>query len=163
MVAVARAYPPGFQVLAVSAGSVSHTGDTSETVLATVVIPGGSMGSNGVLRITALWSASPNNANNKTPRTRLGGIGGKILRQVSLPSLLSARECIQIQNRNAQNSQVGAASGAGAGGWNGAGAAVLTASVDTSTDQSLVFTGQLATGTDSITLESYIVEVLWMP
>ena len=59
-------------VLGQGALAASHTGDTAETVLATVPIPAGAMGEYGRIEVEALFSHSLN-ANAKIPRIKFGG------------------------------------------------------------------------------------------
>lgn len=146
-------------VIGASAVAVPLTGSTSETALATISIPAGAMGANGRLRITVLASASLNNANSKTLRARLGGISGTIFGSSSLASVLSWQSQFIIRNRNSASSQVGFPSAANV--FSNAGAAPVTASIDTSVAQDLVISGQLGTGTDTLTLEDYMVEILY--
>jgi Protein of unknown function (DUF2793) len=147
-----------WRVLAASAVASAHTGDTLEAALATVSLPGGAMGANGVLRITAMWSYT-NSANAKTPRMRLGGTSGTIVFGPSVTTTGSLLVQRLIQNRNAQNSQVMLGS-ANSNSYAASTGAPLTTSVDLSTTQDLVFSGQLANSGETITLESHLVEVL---
>lgn len=146
----------GWRVLAASAIAVPKTGDTNETALATVTFSGGVMGANGAIRVTALFSYT-NSVNNKTPRIRLGGIAGAALfsnNMTTTGNLLATRI---IQNRGAQNSQV---SSSGIANTFGTGTgAVVTSAVDTSASWDLVISGQLANSGETITLESYTVEL----
>ena len=143
--------------LAASASQVSHTGDTDETTLATITIPAGVMGANGLLRVTTLWTTT-NNANNKTQRIKLGS--SEFLAYVATTEA-SHQHLTVIRNRGAQNSQVGAAKAA-ANAFDLSTSAVATASIDTSAQASLSITGQLANAADTITLESYLVEILYL-
>jgi hypothetical protein len=145
-----------WQVLGASAVAVSHTGSTAKTTLAIITVPGGAMGANGMLRITSLWSHT-NSANNKTPRVEFGGTqyyGGNVT------TAATSRMFRTIANRNAENSQVGGAESA-VFNWGSTSSALTTGAVDTSVDQYLVFSGQLANSGDSIALESYLVEVFY--
>lgn len=145
--------------LANSAVAVSGSNDTNENTLATVTVPAGAMGANGVLRITALWSVT-NNANAKTIRMRFSGAAGTVFYSQGLASLVSAHQMVLIRNRNSQSSQVGFAAAVAATFTTTTGSPT-TASVDTSAATTLLFTVQKATGTDTMTLESYEVEVLY--
>lgn len=145
-----------WRVLAASAVAVSHTGNTAKTTLASLTVPGGAMGANGCLRITSLWSYT-NNANNKTPRVEFGGTQ---YYSSTITTAATSRMYRTIANRNAENSQVGGAA-SGAFNWGSTSDALTTSSVDTSLDQNLVFSGQLANGGDSISLESYLVELFY--
>lgn len=147
-----------WRVLAASAVAASHTGDTSETVLATVPAPAGGMGPNGALRITTQWSYT-NSANNKTLRCRLGGLSGAAVFAPFATTTATAVIQRLLQNRNSQSSQV--TFQAGTINSFTTGSAVATPAVDTSIAQDLVFTGQLANAGDAVTLESYLVELLY--
>lgn len=135
-------------VLGTSAVAVPLTGGTAETALATISVPAGTMGANGLLRITAYWSYT-NNGNNKTFRARLGGLAGTQFYSLVTTTALNTRITLEIWNRNSAASQVGSQ----------AGVALQTGTVNTALVQSLVLTGQLANGADTIQLEGYTVEV----
>jgi hypothetical protein len=150
----------GWRVLAQSSVAVTLTGSTAETALATIVVPGGAMGANGRLRVSALWSIT-NNANNKTLRARLGGLAGVAFQSVALTASASFRSQCEIANRNNQAIQVGANASLGGGGWSATGAAVTTATVNTATAANLVLSGQLANASDSVVLEGYLVELAY--
>lgn len=145
-----------------SAVAAALTGTTAETVLASVSIPAGAMGPNGVIRITAEWSYT-NSANNKTLRTRLGaGLSGTMFDSiVPTTNAFQRRQC-DIKNRNANNAQMAPPSAYVAGFGTSTGA-ILTGAVDTSAAQILALTGQLANASETITLESYIVEIAHRP
>lgn len=145
-----------YRILAASAVAVSGPADTNENILATINIPAGAMGLNGILRITTVWSIT-NSANNKTLRIRLGGIGGTA--HFALVTTTSAMhfDTRMIANRNAANSQVSFHSASLPPTSNGA---AIAGSIDTSVAQTLVITGQKASAGETITLESYLVELL---
>lgn len=163
MAALAAKVP--VQVLGQSgvASSLAAPAHTNETVLATITIAAGTMGANDSLRLTSVWTVS-NNANTKRLRARIGGIGGTayfdtgaaITSQASYVDLART-----IHNRNSVSSQVsrgGSSTGAGQ-----TSQAVITGTVNMANAQDLVFTAQLGTGTDTITLESYCVELIRAP
>lgn len=113
------------------------------------------MGANGILRVTPVWSAGANNANAKTFRIRLGGISGAVLVSGSLASTISFQHVLLTRNRGAQNSQLNFSN------FSTSGSAAPTSAVDTSVAQDLVFTAQLGSGSDTMTLEGYLVEILY--
>ena len=131
--------------------AVSHTGDTNEYTLYSLVIPGGTIKANGVLVITALFSMT-GSTNTKTLKVKLGGTVFSTTTITASASTISQSSSLAIHNRNSQSSQV-AYSGSTS-------AAVITGVVDTSVNQTLAITGQLALGTETITLESVVVEVM---
>jgi hypothetical protein len=149
---------PAIRILGASAVAVPLTGGTSETTLATISVPAGAMGANGILQIRTLWSMT-NNANNKTCRVRFSGAAGTQFIAAVLPSAASAQNLCIIQNRNSQSSQVGHTSGT-FNTFNFNTGAITTASVDTSAATTIVISGQLASAADTVTLESYHVELI---
>lgn len=147
-----------FRVLAASAVAVPLTGSTSETALATISIPAGAMGANGSLRIWTTWSVN-NNANAKTGRIRLGGISGTAHQTGQFVSSLAGNEVLLISNRNSQASQLSQQNSTSPFGTNGNGN--NTGTDNTANALDLVISGQLANSGDTITLERYIVEILY--
>lgn len=146
-----------WRVLAQSSVAVSAAADTNENTLATVTVPANSMGANGRLRITALWSAT-NNANSKTCRIKFGGTNFMV---ASIGSNATAFVEIFIGNRNATNSQVGTQD-SDAVVYRTSTDTPTTAAVDTTADVTLLITGQKNTvAGDTITLESYLVELFY--
>jgi len=148
-----------WRVLAASAVASAHTGDTAETVLAGITLPGGAMGPNGLLRITSVFSFT-NSANTKSMRYRLGGLAGAALMSVSSTTSASMMTQRLVQNRNSQASQVSGPPGF-ANSFGASGNPAATSSVDTASDQTIAITGQLASSSDTITLESCLVEVAY--
>jgi hypothetical protein len=147
-----------FEVIAASAVAVSHTaGATTEQVLATVTIPAGAMGANGRLRVTSIWTIT-NSANSKNIRVRFGGSSGTIFQQPTVTSIASVRMQCEIGNRNNQASQVGTV--ANTTGFPSSVQANITAAIDTTVAQDLVFTALISTIGETIALESHMVELL---
>lgn len=144
-------------ILDVAAVQNFLTGSTTETTLATITLPAGAMGANGILRISSVWTMN-SNANNKTLRHRLGGTAIAQLPLAS-PNIFYVANTL-FRNRNAQNSQIVMPLNAAGGMSSSAGALVSTA-IDTSLSQSLTLTGQLANAGDQIALEAYFVELFY--
>jgi hypothetical protein len=113
------------------------------------------MGANGILRITSLWSHT-NSANDKTLRAEFGGTqyyGASFTtvatsRMSRMPSPIAMRRTRRSAGPHRGHLQLGLDH-----------RRLTTSSVDTSVDQDLVFSGQLANGGETITLESYLVEL----
>ena len=145
-------------LLAGSAVLASHTGNTNETILATVNIPAGLMGPNDQLVIRALWT-SPFSVNTKTARIRLGGIGGTAYLDNPYTTAITLDTLKHITARNSQTSQVGGQA-ATAGPTNTGATVIITSAVDMTAATTLVFTAQLGNAADTIALEMYEVE-LW--
>lgn len=133
----------------------SVTGTTSDTTLYSLVIPGGTIKANGALRIWPLFSFT-GSTNLKTMKVKLGGT---VFLSVSSSATanISAVFFQMIRNRNSQSAQV---AGNTTGGFGVQTNAVYTGAVDTSVNQTLEVTGQLANSGETITLESVAVEVL---
>lgn len=147
-----------WNVLFHSGAAVAHTGDTVLTALQTILVPAGSLGPNGLLRVTNLWSYT-NSANAKNLKTFLGGTGGTAFSAVAPTTSALYREQLLIANRNAENSQVGAPSNF-PGSFGTSANAKVTAAIDTTADQNLVIACQLASSGETITLEDCLVEML---
>lgn len=145
-------------MLGSNAVQASHTGSLSETVLKTLTIPAGSMGPNGVIRVTYIASHT-NSANNKIIRVRLGGLSGTIYMSDTVTTTSSTRASRMIHNRNSQASQISFPSGVG--GFGPTGSALITGTVNTAVAQDLVITALLADVGETIAIEAYTVEVLY--
>ncbi|MFM0326070.1 hypothetical protein [Caballeronia glebae] len=150
-------YPQRFQsplVLAQRGTPSSVTGTTTETVLATIAIPAGAIGTYGSMRVTTLWSYS-NSANLKTLKVLFGGA---VLMSQTPTTTSGTHDMRLMRNRGVANSQVSGASGATTFGTTAGG--VTATAVDTSAAQNLEIRGTLANAGETITLESYAVEIL---
>mgnify|MGYP000629738659 FL=1 len=134
---------------------VSLTGSTSVVTLATITIPAGLLGANGKLKIYPLW-ATTNNANAKTLRVVFGG-GSTCTTMVS-QSVPNNSGLLIIRNPNSESAQK-CSSGLVAGIGSSSGS-IASLTVDTSAATTLTITGQLAVGTDTMTLEDLFVEVV---
>ena len=148
--------PPQIRILGASAVPASNAADTAELALATVNIPAGAMGLNGRLRIETSWTFT-NSSNNKTLKIRFGGIGGTALFSTVRTTSDNHFEIRSIANRNSASSQVSQGAGSNFGGFTGG---LSTATIDTSAATTLVITGQKATAGETLTLESYMVELI---
>lgn len=143
-------------ILGASAVAVSGAADTAENILATVNVPAGAMGLNGILRVYSLWTFT-NGADDKICRVRLGGIGGTAFGSTTATTSATLTDFRQIANRGAANSQVSTSSGVQFATSSGA---TVTGAIDTSAATTLVLTGQKETGANTLTLEAYTVELL---
>lgn len=147
-----------WRVLAASALAASITGSTSKTALATINVPAGAMGANGRLRVTTHFAITAS-ANTKTLSFELGG-SAFYSRAESGVTVAAYRDQREIVNRNNASSQVSWRS-TSIGGFGGGTAATTTGAVDTASAQQLIIYGQLANAGETITLENYIVELLY--
>lgn len=144
------------EAFGLSGAAIAHTGTTSETTLATVSIPAGAMGPNGFARVTSFWTYT-NNANNKIPRVKFGGT---TVTGPTLTTTNSYEDIVHVKNANNQAVQIFPSeiqnqvfiplnAGASAGAVNTANAFDIT------------FTAQLADAADTITLQYYLVEIIY--
>lgn len=138
--------------------AVPLTGTTNETALATISIPAGAMGTSRILRVTTIWT-STTAGSAKTCRVRFGGIAGTSYAAITLSSTtITARSQIQIGNRGSASSQIGGS--AVFAGFGTSTSANITSSVNTANAVDLVLSGTLVSGADTVTLESYLVELI---
>lgn len=142
-------------IFAKSAVAVSHTGNTNETTLRTLTLPGGLLGKNDSVEVVTRWSYT-NSANNKTVRVRFGGTS---MYGVNATTTAAAPHTCTISNRNATNSQI-ANPGTTTGGWGVTSNAMVTSAIDTTADVPLLIQGTLASAAETITLEEYIVTII---
>lgn len=133
---------------------VSLTGSTSVVTLATITIPAGLIGANGKLKIYPLWSTT-NNANTKTLRVIFGGSTCTTMTSQSVPNNSGLLIIRNTNNESAQKCSSGLVAGIGAS----VGSIAVT-SIDTTAAVNLTVTGQLAVGTDTLTLEDLFIEVV---
>jgi hypothetical protein len=145
-------------VLGASAVAVSCPADTTEDILATITVPAGAMGANGILRISTQWTVT-NSANNKITSIRFSGAAGTLYLNQAYTAVASISDTRQIRNRNSVSSQIGSANNGG-GGYRDSTVAGTTSSVDTSVATTIVITGQKASAGETLTLESYMVELI---
>lgn len=143
------------RVLAQSGVAVSHTGNITETTLASITIPGGMIGANGQVEVITLWTL-PNSANNKTCQVKLGG---STMMSAVLTTALTFQPYCRIANRGSAASQIANPPMSTNAGFGSTDTAVSTATIDTTQDTTITITGQLASAAETMTLESYIVQV----
>jgi hypothetical protein len=145
-------------VLASSATAVAGGADTNENTLATITIPAGAMGPNGIIRLT-LRVTYTNNGNNKTFRARWSGGAGTVVWGPTRTTQLGSTTTIWITNRAATNSQAYSSvsnNDASTADGNAGG----TTSVDTTAQTTIVITAQKASAGDTAQLEYYLCELI---
>jgi hypothetical protein len=152
-------------VLAQTGVVSSHTGDTNESVLATIAIPAGIIGANGQVVLETAWSAT-SSANTKTVRQYFGaagaGTGGTLIATMNPTAALGvSHDTRQFANANSASSQVFFLStgGGAAGGWGQVNATGLTAAINTASAAEFTLTGQLSNTGETVTLIAYRVIV----
>ena len=145
-------FPPPY-VLAQGAVAAPLTGTMVKTALASVTIPGNSIGPNGSVRISVFWVFT-NSANIKTLSHEFGG---NVLLATFPTTTASVRDQRQVYNQGTgmQNVQAGTS-----GGFGGTAVVDTQLNVDTTKDVLVQIFGQLANAADSIRLAGYTIEIL---
>lgn len=152
--------PQGYSWRTIFAGAPNTAGpnDTNENTLLTLTLPAYTMGPNGILRIETLWETN-NNANAKTPRVKFGGT---TLLTGTLASTAGFHDVRTVWNNNSNSAQRTYLHG-GNGGWHTGSTAPTTMAINTAADVTILITAQLGTGTDTIKLTAYSVDVCQRP
>jgi hypothetical protein len=131
------------------------TGTTLAATLATITIPASLIGANGKVKFYPLWS-NTNNANTKTLRVVLNG-ATTVYTGVSQNSVHNSGLLI-LRNFNSETAQrMSSGMTAGLGSTTGS---IAAATVNTTAPVTIAVTGQLAVGTDTMTLEGLFVEIV---
>ena len=130
------------------------TGTTTATTLATITIPAGLLGANGKLKIYPLWAIT-NNANTKTLRLNISGILCSTIVSQSVPNNSGLLIIRNINSESAQKCSSGLVAGIGS-----SAGSIASLAIDTTAATTITLTGQLAVGTDAMTLEDLFVEVV---
>jgi hypothetical protein len=140
-----------------STGPGAYTGVTTAVTGPQITIPAGALGPNGALRINHLWAA-PANTDTKTISL---SVGGSILWSATLNTAVQAAAAAlnHVWNRGAQNSNVSVNS-SGASGLGISAFANNYTSINFGAAQTISLGGQLATATDFIVMESFLVELM---
>lgn len=150
----------GIVIAAMSVTPASHTGDTSETILATITVP--AIPAGAFLRLSAQFSFV-GTAGTKTQKLYYGasgsGVGGTLYATAAnAATILSNQAIFYIQNiTTATQSGVSATNANGLGGTT---LALITSTVTTTVATELNITGTLANAGDTFTLRSYVLEVM---
>lgn len=149
------------KILAQSAVAVSGAADTNENTLATIPVPAGAIGPNGSVRGRVNVGALTSSANNKTLRIRWGGASGTVIASIVHTTNTSAFFDFTISNRNSASSQ--SAYSFGNRGIDGVLtiATQATDTLDTTGALTIVVTCQKASSGETITMSSYLVELLY--
>lgn len=148
---------PSREPLAASAAAISHTGGTNETALVSIAIP--PLGPKDHILVDLQWGYT-NSGNNKTLRSRFhteAGTSGTVVCTTVGTTTAADRDIFRGANRDAVNSQIW---GMATGGAVSSSSGNVATSVDTSVGAYLNITAQLANSGETITLDSYLVEIV---
>lgn len=146
----------GRVVLGTGSGLSVSANSTTKESLVSITIPAGLIGANGHLEVTHFWSFT-NSANTKTFTVELGGTAFFNVAHTANAIFLPPPTC--IWNNNSETSQIAFAATNG-NSTVATSTAATTASLDTTLSQVLTITGTKATGTETITLAGYTVELV---
>ena len=146
--------PVGTLVAATGSNSAYTQSTGADVTLVNVLLPANSMGVTGSLIISP-FVASPNNANNKIWRTKSGSTN--LNSTTNTTATADARPVIfrnaGAANLNFSNGFLGYAQGGSTYPYN-------RLAIDTSANQTITFTGQMAVATDYIALDAICFEVV---
>lgn len=148
---------PGSPTAWTATGPGAYTGVTSAVTGPQITIPANTLGANGALRVSHLWSV-PGNTNTKTCQV---SVGGTVLLSIAFSSAAQFGSCAitQLWNQGAQNANVflttTAPSGVGA-----STAANTFSSVNFAAAQTFALPMQLGTATDYLVSEAFLLEVI---
>ena len=146
------------RILGQSGTAIAHTGTVAETKLASVLVPAGAMGVNGILQIETTWS-NTNNANNKTRVVRFGS--GDNVSGTSFQGLVATTQFQHVGLQVISNSTAAVQLGWYNGGLSGVpgsySAAGVAGAIDTTANSYVVMSGILANTGDTMTLLAYRV------
>jgi hypothetical protein len=139
----------------ISTGPGAYAGVTGAKAGPTIPILGNTLGPNGYMRLFHLW----NYLNSAGSKQITASFGGTTLFQSSATTSASADILNHLWVRGNTGKGVGPPSGASGPGLGQAGIPVYS-SVDTTVDQNFILQGNLATATDYMVLEGFILEVI---
>lgn len=135
----------------------THTGNTNETSLHSWSMPSNTVVAGDLIRIIA-YLRMTNNGNNKTYRVKFGAVP-VIFTQISFTTSDAAKYQTDIIVRSSTSQLTCQSLGNSNGGWSTS-SGYNTATENTTGSITIDLTGQLAIGTDTITLEAVTIEVL---
>lgn len=132
----------------------AYAGGTTSVTLATIKIPGGAIGPNGKLRVDIIYTGTTN-ANQKNINVLYGGnsLLGSVF--VTAYTAITARLFAEFFNKGSESVNAHIPSLA----YGQVSLAPAYTSIDTSKTQNLTFNCNVATATDSIMIEHYVVTV----
>ena len=146
-------YTSGTPTIPASPTAFSTTGPgaytqttASDITLISRTVPGNAMGLSGKISAEVQAETQANNANAKTLKIKFGSTN--LVSTTALTSSLSVQVLGVIRNRGVANKQVNHP--AGSAPFGAIGAVSTLSSIDTTVDQALTVTAQLATATDAI-------------
>ncbi len=142
---------PGGITIAQAAPGTTLTGSTAETTLATLTIPAAILGASGQFELESFMSSNAS-VGTKTLRVYFGGV---LFYAFSPNSTgLGVQQKLRIANKTTGTQTSYSVSTAGTG-FGTTTVAATTSSIDTTAAVTVLITGQLSNGADTMALESY--------
>lgn len=138
------------EILSGSAVAVACVSTAIDEILGSFTIPAGTLGPNSGLQFEALWQ----HTNSATAKILKIKVGGTEIYNPSRTTSLREAPLVVLANRNSLQSQISPYSGSHATA-SGVGAAVFE--IDFSNNITIEFTGNRASGSDTLKLEYYRV------
>jgi hypothetical protein len=150
-----------------SGASSSHTGDTNETIFATIAIPANCLGANGRIHVFSEWARNGSGTSSVTPNIRFGlagsGVTGTSFNSNPITTAnQSGNAFTRILNANAAGTQRVATTSMFVA-YGAQATTTTTASIDTTQATEINLTGTLVNAADTITLLGYQVIVYPTP
>lgn len=150
---------PGSPTAFVTTGPGAYTQTTGAALTGvSLTVPANSIGPNGFIRVTTLWSFA-NTAGSKGHTVTYGG--SNLMARTETTGLFHKMnsQLIGAGATNAQLIQTTTLSG----GWGGISTAPSRSAIDTTASQTLAFKSQINTATDYDVMEGQIVEIFYGP
>jgi hypothetical protein len=137
----------------------AYAGGTAAGVLAECTVPGGVLGRNGALRITAVYNGAGATAT-KTQRFLLGGTIFDSYGALAAGTTFF-QKLVVLRNRGVETEQVGTGStGGNSGSFTPVTGTLQYVSIDTRVDQVLQLVGFKSSAADCLVLEQWSVEIM---
>ena len=145
-----------WKIVDVLTEAVSHTGDTIQTTIHKTVLPGGSMGPNGVVRISSIWRVTVGGGGQWWTRINFGGTN--LARFSTTVQLGLDSRLIKIWNKGDATAQ-GHMQNTMLMHQHSANSAIDSMAKDTTQDIDIDFTAQCGNAAHVVTLAFAMVEV----
>ncbi len=152
------------KIFGFSRTTASGTATAAEEVIASKLIPAGTLGNNDRIEVVMLWSGTGTTGSTKTMRVRLhtsAAVGGTIYSAITTTSstTYSFNTMCNIWQKGASNAQEGSVGASASGAWGGNANAILTSALSTASDMYIVFTTDKDVAGDTMSLNSYDVVI----
>lgn len=144
--------------IARSGASVSVPADTTEDILATITLPANALGANGFIRFRALFGLT-NDANAKTFRLRIGGIGGTVISTFNFANQDAVLVQGELHAVNATNSQLTNSTAQLTSGTFATPSYNAVSAIDTTAATTFVITGQKASAGNTMRMDGYLSQI----